>query len=134
MLRDVLNKYLKGWEKVGDQKIDKINWEGVVDNICEDYYTNLIGNVIINKDGSYSYKSLNENMADNEDTSLNAVSVQDWEETLSEAVDTLVQVGLGHTILFTNLCVMLETLQSSNIIDVLLENEEVVEYVEEVND
>lgn len=135
MLRDVLNKYLKGWEKVGDQKIDKINWEGLVDNICEDYYTNLVGNVIINEDGSYSYKSMDGNSDENQHNSIDAIKIQDWEEILSEAVDTLVQVGLGHTILYTNLCVILETIQSSNILDVLINDDGFVdEFVEELND
>lgn len=134
MLRDVLNKYLKSWEKAGEEKINKINWNGVVDNICEDYYTNLVGSVTIDEDGKYSYKSMDINSDENQHNSIDVVNIQNWEETLSEAVDTLVQVGLGHTILYTNLCVILETLQSSNILDVLINDGLVDEYVEEIND
>ena len=74
------------------------------------------------------------NSDENQHNSIDVVNIQNWEETLSEAVDTLVQVGLGHTILYTNLCVILETLQSSNILDVLINDGLVDEYVEEIND
>ena len=100
MIRKIVNEVFEK-HKVKAKKLDS-----VIDEIVERYYTTLIGKIIINDDGSFSYKGIGETTLNASMNSLQDISykidepsdlgVDNWRHNISEVLELLFVEGYMH--------------------------------------